>query len=247
MTAGLAMLPALATRATLEDLYVSMQAHGIDRTVVIAAWPSSPNEWLLPAARASGGRVVPVAHPCRLAETDSEETWLDAYAALWEEGARGFKIHHNMDGLPVDSRAYRTMFEVASSTGSFVIVHTGCFNVIGYAHQRPATPALFTTLFEDYPGVRVCLAHMNRDHPDAAFDVVERFENVYVDTSWQPVTAVRAAIDRIGAERVLLGSDWPLLHADLQGDCLSVVQRAATDAEQEIILDTAARRFIGES
>lgn len=246
MTAGLAMLPALATRASLEDLYVSMDAHGIDRTVVIAAWPSAPNDWLLPAARASAGRIVPVAHPVRLSEHDPEDTWTDAYAALWEDGARGFKIHHNMDGLDPNSRAYRTMFEVASSTGSFVIVHTGCFNVIGYKHQRPATPALFERYFEEYPDVRVCLAHMNRDHPEEAWGVVRKFDNVFVDTSWQPVEAVRRAIAEVGAERVLLGSDWPLLHADLQGDCVSVIERAATDAEQAIIFDSAARRFIGE-
>lgn len=246
MTAGLAMLPALATRASLDDLQLSMDAHGIDRTVVIGSWPSAPNDWLLPAARTTGGRVIPVAHPMRLTEHDDEQTWTDAYAALWEEGARGFKIHPNMDGLDPGSRAYRAMFEVASSTGSFIIVHTGCFNVIGYKHQRPATPALFAGYFAEYPDVRVCLAHMNRDHPEAAWDIARQNENVFVDTSWQPVDNVRRAIDAIGAERILLGSDWPLLHADLQGDCVSVIKRAATDAQQEIIFDTAARRFIGE-
>ena len=38
---------------------------------------------------------------------------------------------------------------------------------------------------------------MNRDHPERAWDVVNRHQNVYVDTSWQSVKTVRQALDAI--------------------------------------------------
>ena len=45
---------------------------------------------------------------------------------------------------------------------------------------------------------------MNRDHPERAWDVVNRHQNVYVDTSWQSVKTVRQALDAIPLERILL-------------------------------------------
>ncbi|HTM21440.1 MAG TPA: amidohydrolase family protein, partial [Kofleriaceae bacterium] len=146
----------------------------------------------------------------------------------------------------VDAPTYRALFEVARARDRFVIVHTGCFNVIGYKSQRPASPELFEPWFARYPEVRVCLAHMNRDHPDEAWEVMRRHDQVWTDTSWQSAEAIRRALDAVGPERIVLGSDWPLLHADLQGDSLACLERACSDAEREQILGPSAQELVGE-
>ena len=245
MTLSLAMLPQIALGARLVDLVASMDRHGIDRTVVIAAAPAAPNDWLLAEAPSYDGRIVPVAHPPELAAGATVADWQNAFEELADRGAMGFKIHHNIDGLDIDGPAYRAMFETARNHAIFIIIHTGRFNVIGYKHQRAVAPEQFTELFADYPEVRVCLAHMNRDQPEAAWAAMRRFENLYSDTSWQPVAAVARAVATVGAERILLGSDWPLLHADLQGECRSIVERATSASEYETIVTSAAARFIG--
>ena len=104
---------------------------------------------------------------------------------------------------------------------------------------------LRASYFEDYPHVRVCLAHMNRDDPDEALSAMRRFESLYTDTSWQTAESIANAIGEVGPERILLGSDWPLLHADLQGECARLLERAASDREVETITGPSAARFLG--
>ncbi len=242
---GIAMFPSLAMSGTLPGLVDSMNRHGIDRSVVIAGVGAAPNKWLLREARDADGRIIPVAHPPQLGPDALVSDFEDALLDLANEGARGFKIHHNMDGLPVDAPVYRAMFEVAAARGLFIIVHTGCFHVAAYKHLRPVTPETFDALFQEYPTVRVCLAHMNRDDPEAAWTALRRHDQLWVDTSWQTTESVRRALDAVGPARVVLGSDWPLLHRELQGESLRVLERAATDAELAVVTGDAAVELIG--
>ncbi len=93
--------------------------------------------------------------------------------------------------------------------------------------------------------MRVCLAHMNRDHPERALQIMQRFPLVYTDTSWQPAKAIRRAIDTAGPDRILLGSDWPLLHPELQGESLDILRHATSARELDQIGRANAERFLG--
>ncbi len=242
---GVAMLPQVALRATLDDLVASMDRNAITHTVVIAGWPAAPNEWLLDTAPGYGGRIIPVAHPPQLPAEAPQDDCEIAFDMLAEAGARGFKIHLNMDGLPADCSVYRAMFEIARARDLFVIIHTGRFNTIAYKNQQPVSPGQFADYFADFPEVKVCLAHMNRDEPREALDTIRQFENVYADTSWQTAESIAGAISEVGPERILLGSDWPLLHADLQGECARLLERAASETDFETITGKSAATFLG--
>jgi predicted TIM-barrel fold metal-dependent hydrolase len=243
---SVALAPQVLLRGSPDDLLASMDRLGIERTVVIAGPPYAPNHWLLGQAAAASARLVPVTTLPRVPEGSDEAAWADAFRALGRDGARGFKIHPNADGLPADHAAYRALFAVADELGKFVILHTGCFAVLGYKHLRPADAREFAPLFARHPSVRVCLAHMNRDRPDEAWALMREFPQLVTDTSWQPVEAVRRAVDEVGAERVLLGSDWPLLHSDLQGEAVRIVEAALTGAAREQVARESARKFLGE-
>jgi predicted TIM-barrel fold metal-dependent hydrolase len=186
-----------------------------------------------------------------LPELSRDEMAVDAWCAeldrLVEAGAAGFKIHSNVDGLEATHPAYRAMFEVANKRGLFVIVHTGCFHVMHYRRKGAVEPFEFVPLFEDFPDVRVCLAHMNRANPERAWEIMRAHENVYTDTSWQTVDSLHRAVDSVGVDRLLLGSDWPLLHDDLQGDCADILTRALSADQAEQVAGDNALRFLGEA
>jgi predicted TIM-barrel fold metal-dependent hydrolase len=244
--ASYALTPQTRLFGTVEDLIASMDRNGVDRSVVIGAGHAAGNEWLLDRVRDSR-RLLPVATLPDLPAEAGEGRWHDSWDALARAGARGFKIHPNMDGLPAGHPAYRALFEVAQAHGRFVILHTGCFAAAVYRHHEPADAAAFTALFESYPNVRVCLAHMNRDQPERAWELLARFPQLYTDTSWQPTATIRRALERVGAGRLLLGSDWPLLHTELQRDAIAQLRGAARGEELEQIVTVNARRFLGES
>jgi predicted TIM-barrel fold metal-dependent hydrolase len=242
---SLGLVPQIVAAGTLDDLEASMERAGITRTIVIAAPPTAPNAWLLGAARAHP-RIIPVV---TLPEVDAgagEEEWAAAFRALVAEGARGFKIHPNVDALAPEHPAYRALFAVARAERRFVILHTGCFCVLGYRDLTPADPVRFEPLFAAHREVPVCLAHMNRDHPEAAWELMRRHEQLWADTSWQPADVVARAAVAVGARRLLLGSDWPLLHGNLQADALDNLRRGVPDALEQVGAHNA-RIFVGES
>jgi uncharacterized protein len=243
---SMALLPNVV-KGTPDQLLASMGRAGLERTVVIAVPHVSPNAWVLEQATEAKGRFVPV---CTLPDVDAKATgtqWTDACEALARAGAKGFKIHPNMDGHLAAHPGYRAMFEVAQAHGLFIILHTGCFNVIGYRKHGAPDLESYSSLFAEFPTVRVCLAHMNREAPERAWAIMKKFEQLFADTSWQPANNVRAAINAVGASRVLLGSDWPLLHADLQADALEVLRKVTNAAERDAITVQAAKRFLGEA
>jgi predicted TIM-barrel fold metal-dependent hydrolase len=243
---SLGLLPQVLSFSSATDLLASMEKHGITRTVLIAAEPVASNEWVLAQARASEGRFIPVVNMPAMRDDTTETQWGDALRALAAEGARGFKIHLNTDGLGATHKAYAVAFDVAREHGLFVIIHTGCFHLPGYKLADHAEPSLFTPLFERQRDVRVCLAHMNRDRPEEAWAIMRRFDQVWADTSWQGRDAVRRARDEVGCERILLGSDWPFLHPGLQGDVLNVLHDALGDADAERVGKRNAQTFLAE-
>lgn len=244
MTTG--MGPSMLLQGTLDNLAASMERAGLDKTVVIGAPPIADNEWLL-TRLASDDRFIPVITLPRLPADAGELAWEIALNKAVDLGAKGFKIHVNIDGMVPEFLGYRMMFRVAEERGVFIIVHTGCFHVPSYKISGGIEPKSFEALLTKHPSVRVCFAHMNRDHPERAWDVVNRHQNVYVDTSWQSVKTVRQALGAIPVERILLGSDWPLLNDELQVENTRIVEEACTSEQARIVMGENAERFIASS
>lgn len=244
MSAG--MGPAILLQGTLENLKASMDRAGLDRTVVIGAPPIADNQWVLETV-GSDERFIPVITLPRLAADAGELAWEIALNKAVDLGAKGFKIHVNIDGMVPEFLGYRMMFRIAQERGVFVIVHTGCFHVPGYKVAGAIEPQSFEGLLTRHPEVRVCFAHMNRDHPERAWEVVNRHKNVYVDSSWQSVETVRQALKEIPLERILLGSDWPLLNDELQVENTRIVEEACSKDQARIVMGDNAERFIAGS
>jgi predicted TIM-barrel fold metal-dependent hydrolase len=237
--------PQVLALGDLPHLLDSMDRHGLERAVVIAGGPLAPNEWLLEeAAGLRGERLVPVVVVPDLPPEASVETWGDALRGLEDAGAAGFKIHLAMDGLPPDHAAYAAVFGVAAERKKFVIVHTGRFELPGMKRDAVG-PLEFARLLEAHRDVPVCLAHMNRDEPEAAWEAMRRFEQVYTDTSWQPAEVIVRAVEAVGRERILLGSDWPLLDVNMQGSAVATLRAALGDDGAERVGEENARRFLG--
>lgn len=222
---GFAPLPNLLVEGTLSDLREEMKAADIDRAVIIAhpARPLAiPNEFVLdicghdpnfiPAVNISSG-------------TSRPGLALKSYV---HRGARFLKIHPAADGEGVDSPRYRALLRVAADMGLPVILHTGCLHThLLYKTPEQGEVQRFAPWFEKYKNVRFILAHMNFHNPNIALDLAEEHDNLFVDTSWQPAEIIGEAVRRIGADRVLFGTDWPIVGGNLSvgrsriRDCLS--------------------------
>lgn len=154
-----------------------------------------------------------------------------------------------MDGQGPESNHYRSLIPTAIDLGMPIILHTGCL----HSHLIYKKPHLghvqnFKPWFDDYRDARFILAHMNFHEPQIALDLCIEYPSLYVDTSWQPAEMIGEAVRRIGSERVLLGSDWPLV-GDNMRIAIERVREALhmeviTSQDQENILYGNAKRLL---
>jgi predicted TIM-barrel fold metal-dependent hydrolase len=166
---------------------------------------------VLEVCRDHAERLVPVVNVAR--GTDSPGRKLEDYL---EQGARALKIHAAADGEGPDSPRYRELLEVARARKLPVILHTGCIhNRLFYKQPDFGRVEAFAPWFEAYAEIPFVLAHMNFHEPQKAIELGELHANVMVDTSWQPPEMIGEAIHRLGARRVLFGSDWPFVGGNL--------------------------------
>jgi predicted TIM-barrel fold metal-dependent hydrolase len=204
---GLITSPMLLVESTPADLAMEMREQGVSRAIVIASPPFASNAWILKTCQEHEEFFV----PCVYAPESPEKL-----RELVAQGARLLKIHPSIDGKGQDDPGYNALLEAASELRIPVILHTGCIHVQGlYRSPSMSRVTNFRPWFERYGNVTFILAHMNFHEPQEALDLCLEFPRLYVDTSWQPTEVVAEAVRRIGSERILLGSDWPLLGANM--------------------------------
>ena len=202
---SLAVLPNLLVESTVEDLEDARVASKVDMAVIIAHPPYAMNEFILEEARKNSELIAAVN---LIKGTRDPAKVLRQYV---DQGAKLLKIHPSSDGLHANSSHYKKLIATAAELGLPVIIHTGCIHMsLMYQNFEASHAEEFTPWFKKFPQVQFILAHMNYHAPQIAIDLMKKFQNVYVDTSWQPGEVIVQAISEAGADRILFGSDWPL-------------------------------------
>ena len=241
---ALAPLPNLVVESTTEDLLETMKDARVDRALVIAHPPWISNDFVQDLCVSESSFYAAVNIP---KGTPKPGAALRTYV---KQGAKALKIHPAFDGEGVDSPRYRGLLRTASDLGLPVIIHTGCIHSrLLYKNPTVGGAEQFTKWYETYSKTNFVLSHMNFHDPQTALDLCEQFPNLWVDTSWQPAETIAEAVRRIGAERVLFGSDWPLLGNNIRvgreriQDCIDT---GLLNPEQaELILGVNATKLLG--
>lgn len=208
--AGIAPLPNLLFESTAGDLKEAMNEAGVDYAVIIAHPQMIPNELVLEAAQEDPRMIAAVNLPPGTLRVKA------TLKKFHDRGARLLKIHPAADGEKPDAKHYQTLLATASDLGIPVILHTGCIHShLLYKDPEMGRAELFEPWFEKFPKTQFILAHMNFHAPVTAMDLAQKYENLWVDTSWQPAETIGEAVRRIGPERVLFATDWPFMGNNL--------------------------------
>jgi len=169
------------------------------------------------------------------------ETYGQAAEMLKLPKCVGIKIHPEEHCYRISEHG-RRIFEFAAERGAVVMTHSG--------HEN-SMPEDFVPLANDYPEVRLILAHLgcgwdgDLGHQVRAIQSC-RHENTFVDTSSAAsITSglVEWAADEIGAGRILYGTDSPLYFAAMQRARINHAEIA--DEEKHLILHDNAAGLLG--
>lgn len=127
------------------------------------------------------------------------------------DGYVGVKFHGTYENLPISDDTYKPVLEVLNEKEALLIVHTGRFKDGDISSNTSYLHAV--NVAKEYPKIKVILAHMGgNDHSvvKKALDASKNVKNIWFETSG--ITApirVEKAVEEIGPERILFGSDAP--------------------------------------
>jgi hypothetical protein len=174
-----------------------------------------------------GGGVV--FHPDNDYVREVVESLEGMYALVWanprvpgylEEAERhlehprflGMKLHPLLDGYHPNDPAVHPLMELLRERRMPVLIHCG--------HPIFTLPWSIEELIVNFPDVPVVLGHMghgNIVYINASIDVAARNPRVYLETSGMPMhTKIAEAVERVGPDRVMYGSDAPFHHPKIE-------------------------------
>jgi hypothetical protein len=167
-------------------------------------------------------------------------------SAFVEAGCRGLKLHPIIQNFHPESKECFETVEEFSRYNLPILFHSGrtAYYLPESKSESYAHLENYTKLVGAFPKTKFILGHMGMFEARKAIDIAQVFQNVYVDTSFQPVKMVRHAVEKIGGERVLFGSDWPF---GGQRYSLAIAMRASAGDEwlRERLLWRNAEELIG--
>jgi aminocarboxymuconate-semialdehyde decarboxylase len=232
-----------------------------------AAWSRLVNEEMMRAIRGSGRLAALATVPLQSGRHAVQE--LQAAKAL---GYCGVTVGTGAPGRELDDKDLEVFWEAAGALRMPVFIHPlylygdrrlesyGLANAVGRLNDT--TIAVSRLLFAGVPGrhpdlaivvahggggVPYALGRLKRNHtitPAGLADPAAGFERLHFDTVVYDPAALRYLLVVAGADRVMLGSDYPLPIQDPRP--LSVVKDAVPDAAAvEAILGGNARRVFG--
>jgi predicted TIM-barrel fold metal-dependent hydrolase len=233
-----------AVRATL-------RAHGVERFCCMSYAHRSGIARSINAWMAETARGLPEAIPFGTVHPDDEDCLAVAEEALGPLGLAGLKIHCSVQRVRPDDPRLVPVYERVVAAGKVITLHAGTM-----PYRDPCTGvALVRPVLERFPDLRLCVAHLGT-HDHAEFlGLTEVYPNLYVDTTMAlaPAAAafVGAAPDLVTTEellrhqdRILFGSDFPLLPYPYEEERRWAVTRGLPEAVQRKVFQDNAQRFL---
>jgi predicted TIM-barrel fold metal-dependent hydrolase len=179
---------------------------------------------------------------------------VDAVAAEATEdlGLRGFKFHHSVQRFHVDDERLLGVYARAEAAGHILVLHVGTM-----PYRDPFTGvARFRRVLARFPRLTVVVAHMGAFESDAFLALLDAHPNLYVDTTMamapaasryvggDPAAIADAALVRY-QDRIVFGSDFPLLPYDYDEERRWAWDRALPDVVRRKIFHDNAARLLG--
>jgi predicted TIM-barrel fold metal-dependent hydrolase len=258
-----------AAMASAGEVLASMDAAGVDRTVVCNfAWRDEAlidetNAYLLDAAARSGGRLIPfvsvsLAGGRRHGGAETEDTPSGGAGdprtkirLLASAGARGIgELRPAQSAYNLANSDEADLLAWASAAFDLpLLIHAS--EPVGHSYPgKEGQPISGLYAFaQAAPGAMIIAAHWGGGLPFFALmpEVRQALEHVYFDTAashllYEPAV-YRRAIDAVGVEKVLWGSDFPLT---TQARALARTREAGLDGDElAAVLGGNAARLLG--
>jgi predicted TIM-barrel fold metal-dependent hydrolase len=147
-------------------------------------------------------------------EPDAQTILEEAFTS----GLKGVKLHAHVQCFDMVSPAMEVIYQTCVQHGKPLIMHVG---------REPKSPAyacdpyvlcradLLEEVIRSYPALSVCVPHLGADEFEAYTRLVERYDNLWLDTTMMLAdyfpTIVAPDLRSLRGDRIMYGSDFPNL------------------------------------
>ena len=146
------------------------------------------------------------------------------------------KVHPQTALIPLGDPRYEPYLQLCKAYGLTLAVHTepGCYSSMNS----------LAAMAVSHPEVNFVAVHMElRGDHSQAMRFIASLPNLFGDTTFVPASDVRMAIDRCGAEKIVFGSDAPIL-SERYGATIEKLQSMLSSQEiQQVFQSNAIRLF----
>ncbi len=238
--ANIAKIPANLNAAQREKEIQAIEKKMIERL-------QRRNQWTCEAAKENRNLVAllsvdPLQSPAGMAaEVENKVTTM---------GAKGLKLHPLVSEFyPGDQRMWPT-YSRAQDLKIPVLFHSGMSELPGYDSEY-ARPSQFEKMAQAFPKLPIILGHFGRGYYEEVLALAQKCPNLFFDiaacfhetepSSAKPEERICQMIKKVGATRVLFGSDWPWF--DPIHDIQLIKNMDLKNEEKALVLGLNAKRI----
>ncbi len=215
------------------ELEAVMDEYRLDMTMVMAPTAQYPDNGRLADALAGHDRLIGFAVVNPYGPDGGAP---ELRRAVTEWGMKGLKLMPLRHGYEVDGRTAWKVMESASELGVPVSIHSGA---------QFCLPWQIASLARLFPTVPVIMDHMGwRYYVDGAINVAREVPSIYLETALVSMQGyVRMAVDKVGADRIIYGSDFPTGHPSAM---IATIKAAKLSAHDEaLVMGENLARILG--
>jgi predicted TIM-barrel fold metal-dependent hydrolase len=201
------------------------------------------------------------AYMARISETHPQVTAMatvypgeENAAAILEQafrdGLAGVKLHNHVQCFEINSTAMDEIYEMCSRHGKPLIMHVG---------REPKSPAyrcdpyelcradMVERVLKDYPQLKVCVPHLGADEFDAYQRMLDRYDNIWLDTTmmlaeYLPMDYL-PKLAEMRTDRIMYGTDFPNLPYAWDRELKKLVEQNLPQSDLSKILGRNAIEF----
>jgi hypothetical protein len=223
---------------TADELLRAMDDAGVARAVVC-----SVDQFIAVRNREGNDDVLRAVHaqPERLRGLAAVNPWfgsegVDELKRSLDAGMCGLKLNSHLQGFVLSDPIVHPLVEVCRDYQAPLYAHTGT--------PITAEPFQLAELARTFPEVTMVMGHMG--YTDFWYDATPaalQSDNIYLETSLIDIMNIQTAIEKVGAHRILFGSDFPESDLSLELEKISMLEMS--DDDRNRILGTNALEVWG--
>lgn len=194
-------------RQTGAELVAKLDATGVAKAVVFPFVEGNfTNDFVKDAYDQFPDRLIPY---CAVNPWERDAPDIVRHC-ITQWGFKGLKLHPTINGFHLSNpELVDPLFKIADELGFPIIVH-GASDLLN-------APPEFAVMAARFPRVPLLMAHMGFFWSvDQAISFAGQFENLYLETSRAPLFEIQTAVKRIGAHKVIWGTDSPFVDYEFE-------------------------------